>query len=146
MEWQLLPNSQENIMANIQYLALVFSQIAYCWPVICDIPQHCFTKLCSMERRASNLSERSYNAKELSMRLHNICLKLMKNVRADKNHPIRDCFIERPVLQNVLRNFIAFVPMNKSSKLIKFSPSSTIGLNFISNCFLCICFILSQQF
>ena len=101
------------------YLALVFSQIAYCWPVICDIPQHCFTKLCSMERRASNLSERSYNPKELSVRLQNICLKLMKKVRADKNDPIRECFIERPVQQNVLRNFIPFVPMNKSSKLIK---------------------------
>ena len=106
-------------MANIQYLALVFSQIAYCWPVICDIPQHCFTKLCSMERRVSNLSERSYNPKELSVRLQNICFKLMKNVRADKNHHIRECFIELPAQQNGFRYFIPFVPFEQTYKIFR---------------------------
>ena len=108
------------------YLALVFSQIAYCWP------QYCLTKLCSMERRASNLSERSYNPKELSVAFQNICLKLMKKVRADKNHPIREYFIELPVQQNVLRNFIPFVPMNKSSKLIKSFPQVLILSQIVS--------------
>ena len=32
------------IRGKTLYLALVFSQFAYCLPVICDIPQHCFTK------------------------------------------------------------------------------------------------------
>ena len=66
-----------------------------------------------------SIDEMKNSPKELSVRLQKICLKLMKKVRADKNHPIRECFIERPVQQNVLRNFIPFVPMNKSSKLIK---------------------------
>jgi len=99
------------------YLSLVFTHISYCWPAICDISSFHLQKLSSFEKRASKLSNRNYEPTQLSKRLDNQCIKLMKNIRNDTAHPLRQCFMSQENCSMNLRNPTPLVPFNKSRKL-----------------------------
>jgi len=99
------------------YLALVFTHISYCWPAICDISSFHLQKLSSFEKRASKLANRSYNPTQLTNRLDNQCIKLMKKIRNDIAHPLRPCFMSQENCSMNLRNPTPLVPFNKTRKL-----------------------------
>lgn len=79
------------------YIGLVFSQISFCWPVICDL-KNChfkkFEKLDHIVRRWTSDSSKP----TLRFMLDKVCIRLINKVsRFSDCHPLSDFFIVRPI-------------------------------------------------
>ena len=46
------------------YISLVFSQLSYCWPAVCDMPQSILAKYMQIEKQACKLSGRAFSQSE----------------------------------------------------------------------------------
>ena len=96
------------------YIYLVFSHLSYAWPVFCEISLNRFETL---EKQALNLC--GYHSQpKVKERLHNICLRLMKQVVKENKHPLRDLFITRSRTRS-LRHQRLLLPKSNNSFLLK---------------------------
>ena len=117
--YKLYCSGIEGVFLWRAYLALVFSHMAYCWPVICDLPNNLLIKFENFEKRASKLSGLKYDHGACCRRLDKICIKLMSKISVQPDHPLRSCFTVRSAPAVNLRTHAALVPVNKSSRLLK---------------------------
>ena len=102
------------------YLAIVFSHIAYAWPVICETTQSSLKKFETLERQAMSICEITGPISNLRNRLDHICIRLMRKISTNHVHPLRNLFVLRSLTSYNLRNSHSLLPMhNKSTRLLK---------------------------
>lgn len=97
---------------------LVFSHIAYCWPVFCDASASDFKPFIALDKRLSILCKQA-NKTTLKDRLNNQCMKLAKRISNTPGHPLEECFaINTSTNAMVLRKIHKFRPLKAHSNLL----------------------------
>ena len=101
----------------LAYLGLVFSQIAWCWPVLCDVPKSHKQKLLRLELTVARWAG-TRPPKALSERLDDVCVRLIKRIASNKNaHPLAEFFQVRDFLPKVRNPRILLPPPSRHSFL-----------------------------
>ena len=95
------------------YLGLVFSHIAWCWPVICDLPKKHLVKYERLERTVARWS-RTAPSQSLTIRLDDIAERLAKRVatHSDK-HPLATFFVIRAPTTSLRRQRVLLPPASR---------------------------------
>lgn len=108
-----------NVVLWKLYLPLVFSHIQYAWPALCDMPSSVTSKFALIERQACRLANLPFLQHHLTNRLNKQCIKLIRAIAANANHPLRDLFKCRSPSIYPLRRFPALLPVNNSARILK---------------------------
>jgi hypothetical protein len=94
------------------YLSMIFSHMAYAWPVFCDLSTPHLRLLNNLEKRAALLTKREFNQADLEQRLSNICVKLARKIgRYPDDHPLRICFQPKAPSVYSTRSTHKFLPI-----------------------------------
>lgn len=98
------------------YMGFVYCHIAFCWPIICDVPKCFFKKFEQLDRIAQKWAH-VHNLPPLRKRLDNICVKIIKKlVKARDCHPLSTFFQIREN-NNHVRHTRTLQPLNRRSAL-----------------------------
>ena len=99
-------------------MALVFSHLAYCWPVFCDASIADMKPFLSLEKRLLKLCSLS-RVEPLRTRLDMQCIKLAKRISNCPGHPLEECFRKNPSVSTMcLRKPRKFLPLTASSNIL----------------------------
>ena len=97
------------------YVSLVYSHMAYCWPVYCDIPAKYFRKLERLDHTAMKWAN-IVPTKTLKDRLNGICLHLFEGIcKHHARHPIAKFFIHRPINPYLRQQRLLQAPLTKKA-------------------------------
>ena len=99
------------------YQGLVNCHVAYCWPVICDLPEKHLAKLKKLERTVCRWAGRPAVG-DLRSRLDKACIRLIQRLAADcQNHPLASHFHIRDVTPSLHHQRRLEGPASRSSLL-----------------------------
>ena len=111
-----LNHNSSNVILQA-YKGLVFSQLSYSWPVLCDLNKVYFKKFEQLDRLAMKWANVSQSCvPSLRARLDSSCIRLIKKVSVHgENHPLSKFFVKRK--NNNIRHTRTLMPFKRKSAL-----------------------------